>query len=92
MTRWVVWKFVLDVGSDGRCAVSVPRVREFLHAGEQGGVPVLWAVVDPASDPEVVEFAVVGTGWEVPAGSYRGTVQVPSGLVWHLFEVSRDDG
>lgn len=87
---WTIWKFPLNVGPDGRFWVSVPRSREFLRAGEQGGVLVFWAVVDPASEREDVEFAVVGTGWDLPVGAYRDTVQAVGGLVWHVFEVPRD--
>jgi hypothetical protein len=90
--RWVIWKFALEPGSDGRCAVSAPRVREFLRAGEQGGGLVFWAVVDPGSEQEVVWFDVVGTGWDLPVGAYRDTVQAADGLVWHVFEVPRDEG
>lgn len=86
---WVIWKFTLDVGSDGRCVLEVPQVREFFDAGEQDGRIVLWAAVDPASEREEVSFTVVGTGWELPDGHYRGTVQMPGGLVWHVFEQER---
>jgi hypothetical protein len=85
----VIWKFVLDVRPGGRCVLEVPEVREFFDAGEQDGRIVLWAAVDHAGGREEVSFTVVGTGWELPDGHYRGTVQMPDGLVWHVFEQGR---
>lgn len=92
----VIWRFVLDVSLNGRYLLEVPYVlevpvvREFFDAGEQDGQIVLWAAVDPGNGREEVSFTVVGTGWELPDGHYRGTVQMPDGFVWHVFEQGRE--
>ena len=67
---------------------------------------VLWASVAPyctdimgethkrEDKPTTLIFTAVGTGWEYKnrnIGEYFKTVQMPSGLVWHIF-VKEDPG
>ena len=49
---------------------------------------VLWALVDPVMTSHSRTFVVAGTGHPIERiQRYIGTVQMPSGLVWHVFEV-----
>lgn len=85
-----IWKFHLEPDELGRCIAVMPRIRQCLHVGEQEGEIVLWAAVDPNAGKEHRQFFILGTGWRIPAEAvyYRGTVQMPSELVWHVWETS----
>lgn len=59
-----------------------------LHVGLQKGKPHVWVLTDDESkDKALYRFYTVGTGEEVPNKSlnYAGTIQMPSGYVWHWF-------
>lgn len=86
-----VWKFPLLPQSPS--VVSMPRSAAVIHVGDNGDSgPVLWAIVE--TDAQLVdrEFWVYGTDHELPSGitkrDHLGSVQTPSGLVWHVFEES----
>lgn len=88
----VIWKFGLtpERGSD-RCMLPLPCDREVLSVGSQDGGVVIWAAVDPDdSRYEVAQFVIAGTGEPLPTGVRRGTVQMPDGFVWHVFEQVSD--
>jgi hypothetical protein len=70
--------------------LDMPRGAEVLTVQVQHGEPVLWALVDVAASLERREFAVHGTGHEMPEGErrYVGTFQLEGGhFIGHLFEV-----
>jgi hypothetical protein len=79
-----IWKFGLE-GHDP--VLAMPAGAEVVSFDLQDGQATLWAMVDPAAPRVQRRFHVVGTGWvfESPV-TYRGMVQMPNGLVWHLLE------
>jgi len=74
--------------------VEMPRNAEILSLQMQGGIPVIWAIVNPKKEKRKYVFQVFGTGYEMLDYErkhyvYVGTVQ-QSGLmtlVWHIFEI-----
>lgn len=62
-----------------------------VHVGLQGGEVFIWAETD--TDPSTcylnrsVKLHPTGTPY---TGEYLGTVVMPSGLVWHVIEVTHD--
>lgn len=68
--------------------LQLPVEAKLLDAQLQGGVVVLWALVDPNADSETREFALYATGATIDADTdhYIATIQLPRGLVGHLFE------
>ena len=74
--------------------IDMPRGAQILSLQMQGGIPVLWAIVNPKKETRKYVFHVFGTGHEMLDYErkhyvYVGTVQ-QSGLmtqVWHIFEV-----
>ena len=69
--------------------LQLPRGARILHVGQQAGSVFLWADVDPNAPVERREIQVAPTGGMPTAETPRrhiGTVQMRSGLVWHVFE------
>lgn len=84
----VIWKFPLP-SDDG--VIDMPTGAQVLSVGEQARQLVLWAAVVPDVAMEPRRFMVVGTGEPFalqPMVDFVGTVQMPSGLVWHVIEVA----
>ncbi len=84
----VIWKFEIPV-TDWP-TVEMPVGAEALHVGTQDRRLLLWAKVDCEARRERRQFAVIGTGNQMPergVGEYIGTVQV-GGFVWHVFEAT----
>jgi hypothetical protein len=83
-----IHKFALP-DTVGEYEVTMPRNADILCVQMQRGYPYLWALVDDAAPEEKRHVAVIGTGWELPAGigrsEYLGTYQVDGGFVWHVF-------
>jgi hypothetical protein len=85
-----IFKFGLDV-NDWQ-AIEMPVGAILLDVQAQGGVPQLWAIVDPSpyAKRENRLFRTIGTGDAFdydPAMIYRGSYQMHGGaLVFHLFE------
>jgi hypothetical protein len=50
--------------------------------------PVLWAIVDDEKEEQELNIIAIGTGLEIPTEveDYIGTLQTPSGYVWHYFK------
>jgi hypothetical protein len=72
-------------------AVEMDRYAPILHVGMQNGEFVLWAQVDTEHEKAVRSFEVFGTGHELTeqrgtALFHLATLQMASGLVWHVFE------
>ena len=82
-----IWKFSAPITD--RFQLVMPIGAKLLSVQLQNGDPQIWALVDPHADVERRTFAWVGTGLPVPVKAERaifvGTVQLPSGLVFHLF-------
>ena len=59
----------------------------FLHAGTQDGTTLcVWARVDTRRVLVDYQLIVAGTGHPLHLeGDHIGAVQMPSGLVWHVF-------
>ena len=85
MTK-TIYKYEIPVTDTA--VVTMPRWAEILKIGEQNNDLFLWAIVDPGNDPINRVFYVRGTGHPMTGyeGSYLGTVQMRSGLVWHVFD------
>lgn len=65
--------------------VKMPVGAVPLHAGWQGHVLTVWALVDTDAEQRSFVFAIVGTGSQAPPdGHYLGTVFDES-FVWHVF-------
>jgi hypothetical protein len=60
----------------------------FMHFNIQNGLRTIWMEVDlERTTPVEYEFAVIGTGWEVPEDAqYYGTA-FEGPFVWHLYQV-----
>lgn len=87
-----IWKFVLnDIGIN---IIEMPALEvEVLSAQLQDGKICLWAKVYPESSRGRFKFEVVGTGWMMDSEKkreYIDTVQLPNGLVFHVFELSEE--
>lgn len=79
-----IWKYPI------KASIDMPLAATILAVGEQHGVLMLWAAVNPdAEHTETRHFRVIGTGqrWksEHPL-THLGTIQTPTGYVWHVAE------
>lgn len=83
-----VWKTELHMWTQG---VLVPEGARFLDVGWQPPDSlVAWFLCDPSKSVESRLITVVYTGAPAPDdGHYVGTIQHPSGLVYHVFEGPR---
>jgi len=85
-----IWKFELK--ADAYTDISMPKGAHVLCVQEQGGVPCIWAIVNPSAEKENRRFRVYGTGYPLEIqwneSDYVGTFQIAGGaLVFHVFEV-----
>ena len=91
-----IFKYKINIKSEQ--VILLPPSAEILHFGLQGGVPHIWAKLDPELTTVKRWLKVVGTGHEFEdaftiAGNnhvleYIGTVVGhESVFVWHLFEM-----
>lgn len=92
-----IWKFTM---TGPETAFRMPFGSTVLSVGIQEDDIVIWAEVDIPSAAVTRRFAAYNTGVELPgfvridargiAGTraFVGTVQMPSGIVWHIFEVN----
>ena len=80
-----IWKYPLDL-LDGQQVLKMPKGAKILSIDIQGGLPTLWAEVDPEANPEARYFQVHGTGHPISNGSafVGSAVGVP--FVWHIYE------
>ena len=80
----VIYKFEVTNGG-----VTLPVGSKIIHAGEQLGRIVIWAIVDK-KEPlnEIRMFNIYATGFDPIQDSdeFIGTVKLTSGLVYHIFE------
>jgi hypothetical protein len=70
--------------------ITLPQRAKILQVGEQYGELYFWALIDTKpTEHECRIFEIIGTGHELKdfdTAHYIGTVQMKSGLVWHVFE------
>ncbi len=60
-----IWKFELDLSNGDVSQVEMPEGAATISAGVQGGMIVVWALVDPDGPRVTRRFAVHGTGHPV---------------------------
>jgi hypothetical protein len=71
----------------------MPRNAKPLSVGQQGSDIMCWALVDDEAPFSSRKIAVIGTGHPADCGGeFIGTVQMDSGLVWHLFDCGEESG
>ena len=89
MSARVIHKFNLAHGM----TLSMPADASVLSVVEQAGHVMLWAALDPDAPKVDRSFRIVGTGYPWPAhidaAGFIGTIQARSGLVIHVFEVTK---
>jgi len=87
----VIWKNQLE--KMGMNFVTLPADSIPLHVGEQDGRLTIWSEVHPNRQSVQKPFLVVGTGEPISENvgirDYIGTVRMPDGLVWHVYEVTQ---
>lgn len=72
------------------CEIELPLGYQIIHAGPQGDRIFIWALVDSEARKATEKFRIFGTGWDLPFDEtlhFIKTIQLPNGLVWHLFMV-----
>jgi hypothetical protein len=74
--------------------IQMPVGAEILTVQMQHDRPTIWASHWVGVQTEFRRFKIVATGQEFDPYEhgnmeYLGTVQVPSGLVWHVFEAGQ---
>lgn len=85
-----IWKYDLNsIVND----VAMPKGATVRHVDRKGGradvFASLWVEVDTDAPLEGRTFVIAGTGQQLHAGTYVGTVLDGSlELVWHVFEVN----
>ncbi len=78
-----IWKFPFEIADS--FTLQMPLYAEIVLVDVQGGVPCMWAKVDPHLPTDIRRFHVSGTGHEVPPGAWHlGSFQMPP-YVWHLW-------
>lgn len=79
-----IFKYKIDPGHN---LVLMPSSSTVISAAEQMGFMVIWAIVDPQCKPVEREIYAAGTGHDFHQRGMKfiNTVQMPSGLVWHVF-------
>lgn len=72
--------------------LHLPADARFLHVAQQGEYNsdiFAWVLLDPTAPTVERRIRIYGTGHEIPDSIYLaflGTLQMNSGLVWHVFE------
>ena len=81
-----IWKYPLEI--TGEQEIDVPLPADFLSVGERKGRLVLWALVDPSMKavPRTVLTRRTGQPLPEPDAKLIGTVVMPSGTAWHVFD------
>ena len=82
--KQTVHKYVIPPNNQG---VIMYNHAEVLSVGSQGSDVVIWVKENPDNVQVVRNIMGVMTGDMVdPAHKYHGTVQLPNGIVVHVFE------
>ena len=86
-----IWKY--DIPLTDRFSLEMPRGSRVLSDMSQHGLPHMWFHVDTDAPMVRCDFAVVGTGNQMPDHpypAYVGSFQLANGgLVFHVFEVTQ---
>lgn len=81
----VIWKYALPPLGEAKILPFSPD-HHLVHFGLDGdGVASVWAIKQP--DGFSCMVSCFGTGWDIPldAGSWSGTIIMPTGMVLHYF-------
>lgn len=87
-----VFKYVLALkaGHAAELSPPIPQGAQLLRIGEQRGAITAWAIVDQAKPIVIRKLNIFGTGHKMPdeggEGFFVDTVQLSSGLVFHVFD------
>lgn len=84
-----IFKYELPVIGE-RFELNLPKDCAICDIQPQGESICMWAMVDIHAELETHAYMIVGTGWKLDDAEnmyYVKTVVMPSGLVWHVFEV-----
>jgi len=87
-----IWKFEIPV--EGEFDVMMPEGAEILSFCTQKNKLYIWAIIELGTKFAARRFRLVGTGFKFSErpGRYVGTAQIFDGdLVWHLFEVEKEE-
>lgn len=82
-----IFKYPLEI--EDVQIVTMPRAAKLLTAQVQGGICVLWALVETNNVFVSRKIRIFGTGHPADAASaetYVATCQDGLGLVWHVFD------
>lgn len=82
-----IWKWSLRVADEQ--ILELPEGAQILDVQIQGGMPQLWALVNPTAPKQPRNIAIYGTGHPVPEnpGTYIASFQMHDGaLAFHAFE------
>lgn len=83
-----IWKFKLELGN--RTKVTMPLGSRVISVSNQQNDLVIWALVTPNKLLTTKTFRIAGTGHDLEEDEemvFIGTVQMPVGFVWHIFEL-----
>jgi hypothetical protein len=76
---------------DGSSMITMSQGAEVVHAGNAWPADGIefWAEFDSDKGTVEREFAVVGTGWDLPpnAAWVKTCPRTTNGFVWHLYEL-----
>ena len=85
---YVIYKW--ELGEVESQQLLIPEDRRIIHIGEQGERLYLWVLGRKDSDQVPCNIFIYGTGQDVDERildqKHLKTVQMSSGLVWHIFE------
>lgn len=83
-----IYKYPLKI--TGIQKVEMPINNTILSVKEQGGILMLYALVDTEKDTLNYEIEIYGTGYPMDGlhsvREFIDTVIMPNGLVWHIFK------
>ncbi|CAB4151653.1 hypothetical protein UFOVP685_56 [uncultured Caudovirales phage] len=85
-----IFKYEIPI-TDEIIAMEIPDNYALCHVGQQDGKLFMWCAVDIHAKLVKRRFKIVGTGHKIVGIEslfFLRTIQMPNGLVWHLFEVS----
>lgn len=85
----IIYKYPLTQDFTAVQTVIMPAGAQVLHVGEQHGMLCVWAMVRQDATPVNYKFFVLGTGQSIDHlefdVKFLGSVQMSTGLVWHVF-------
>lgn len=89
MAKLMIFKYPVPL--DGVAEIQMHKGATVLTVQAQGGIPCIWAIVDPDAEMEIRRFRLFGTGHpldiDLPQYRYIGTFQLAGGgFIGHLFE------